>query len=162
MPWRSASPEPASRQVTLAEEPGVHSDQIVGSARAEIERQELAAVVEGCQADDRVVRGPAHHAEITQRVEQAWPAIVRQREPRDRERPSQEVADDASACSVWRRQPSQDGVRLKGDGRRQVRVVTQRPCCSRVILVPGGESGNDDTGVDCDQRRTRSTISRTC
>ncbi len=37
---------------------------------------------------------------------------------------------------------------------------TQRPCRGHVIFVPGGEAGNDDTGIDCDQRRTRSRISR--
>ncbi len=61
-----------------------------------------------------------------------------------------------------RREPRQDGVGLDEDVRGHARLAGENRGGRGVALVPAGETGHDDAGVDRNHRRVCSIVALTC
>jgi len=86
----------------------------------------------------------------------------REQEKRARKTIREPVADGVPRCSVRRRQTREHRVSLQGAVSHEARAPLDGPASGLVTLVPRREGRHRDARVDCNQRRVRSSVARTC
>src|SRR5260221_9986019 len=74
----------------------------------------------------------------------------------------EKIANDRAGRAMRRRQAREDGVGFERAMLDEAKPAVQRTSSGFIAFVPGRKCRDDETGVGCLQRRTPSSVSRTC
>jgi hypothetical protein len=134
----------------------------VHSARTPVECRHRCTASPSSFRNQRIVRGAPEDPVLRQRRNEPSMLCRREHEERPWKAIREPVADGVPTCSVRRRQTREHRVSLQGAVRHEARAPLDGAASGLVTLVPRGEGRHRDARVDCNQRRIRSSVARTC
>ena len=150
-----------TRRGASAKDAELRAESLVGLGCPAIAAQKHGARGARRRSDEGVVDWAAANAELDEAGNQGLVAVAVEGDIRIWEAIGKKVSNERRRDAVRRRQSGQHRVRLQRAMRNQTSTATDGAFCYFMEHMPGGVSRDDNTGVEHNHRRIRSSVSLT-